>query len=129
MAPRSCLVALALVLPALLAGPPAVAGGGTSVECRREGVVRRIEVLRDPEPERACEVQYAEPGTEGAPHVAWFAARDRDFCHHRADTLIAMLARTGWVCDVMPKRTEADSPEAAAPQTRTGARLVVPRPR
>jgi hypothetical protein len=131
MPKRAAVAALVLALLAVLVAETAGAQGGTAVECRREGVTRRIEVLRDPARGRACEVRYVEPGSETVPAVAWFSARNRDSCHGRADMLIATLARTGWVCDVMRKRNvvaESDSPGGAGPDTESGPRIVVPRP-
>ncbi|MFP4003338.1 MAG: hypothetical protein ACLFV8_06155 [Alphaproteobacteria bacterium] len=121
---RAALAALALTAPSAFARSPEGAAG-TAVECRLEDAVRRIEVERDPAPERRCEMRYARPEEGRAARVVWFSERDRSFCHARADALIATLARRGWVCDVMPKRNVEDTGR----KTVAGPVLTVPRPR
>lgn len=105
--------ALAAALGAFVAGS-ALAAGGATVECCLEGTVRRIEVVRDPVSGRRCEMRYGKPENGRPARVVWFSERDPDFCHGRADNLIATLARRGWVCNVMPRRNVATGSDRTA---------------
>ena len=123
-----CTALTTAVLTASITGS-AGAAGGTAVECRFGGAVRRIEVLRNPSPERVCEMREAASAHDPAPRVVWFAEHDRGFCHEQADALIATLARRGWVCDVMARRNvAADAGPGAGSNARSGSALIVPRP-
>jgi hypothetical protein len=127
--PQLFRIALVINISAAFAAGSAGAAGGSAVECRFGGAVQRIEVLRDPSPERVCEMRQAASAQDPAPRVVWYAEHDRGFCHERADALIATLARQGWVCDVMAKRNVAPGAgPGAGNNARSGSALIVPRP-
>lgn len=120
---RGLLRAAIGIVSGMVAAVTAGTAAATEVKCRFNDEIRRIEVVHEPGSDLLCEVRYAKSKEAGRGTVLWIGRHDRGFCHDRADQLIARLADTGWVCDVMPKRRVTEERVYD-----TGPLIIVPRP-
>jgi hypothetical protein len=106
--PALILAALSLLAAPLLATP----ASGEEYHCRRNDLVRRIEVQFADDADRLpCQVVYwRDSERPGEKRIPWNANNDVDFCTQKARETAERLQDSGWACDV----ASAPSEDAAA---------------
>jgi hypothetical protein len=99
------------------------AAAGQEFQCRRDELIRRIELQFANDADRLpCEVVYwKDSEAPGQSQRPWRADHQLDFCTEKAREMVELLEAEGWACDEV-----APSAEAAAPARPAAPRLSEP---
>jgi hypothetical protein len=101
----------------------AATAAGQEFQCRRDELIRRIELQFANDADRLpCEVVYwKDSEAPGQSQRPWRADHQLDFCTEKAREMVELLEAEGWACDEV-----APSAEAAAPARPAAPRLSEP---
>jgi hypothetical protein len=99
----------------------ATTAAGQEFQCRRDDLIRRIELQFADNPDRLpCEVVYwKDSEAPGQPQRPWRADHQLDFCTGKAHEMVELLEAEGWACDEV-------AAGAAAPARSAAPRLTEP---
>jgi hypothetical protein len=104
-----------LLIVLAVGGPSAhaLAAVAEQYDCRRDDILRRIEVQVSDRPSQLpCEVVYAKGGSSS---VLWEADNELDFCMERARELAGRLEESGWACTMQGAGTKHEAPRRDDP--------------
>jgi len=125
--------ALLIVLAIGAPSAHALAAVAEQYDCRRDDILRRIEVQVSDRPSRLpCEVVYTKGSSSS---VLWEADNQLDFCMERARELADRLEEAGWACTaegegLSPEDTTPETPRREAPASEeAGPGDAAPEPR
>jgi hypothetical protein len=98
-------------LTLLLAVVPlaAFAQNDDSYRCTHDGLVRRVEIVRETGAAVPCAVRYTkDTEASGQPQVLWKAEHEQGYCEARTREFIAKLESLGWQCAAVAAAGAAD---------------------
>ena len=119
--PALILIALSLLAAPVLAAP----AHGEEYHCRRNDLVRRVEVQFADDADRLpCQVVYwRDTERPGERRVPWNADNELEFCTDKAREMVERLQSAGWACTREPPPSEdaatldtAAAPEGSSPE-------------
>jgi hypothetical protein len=114
-----------ILVGALLLADTAAATQTNEYQCRRDGLMRRVQLGGGTEGEAVpCEVVYWKDSERpGVGQILWNATTDAQFCEDKARELVEQLRGWGWQCERLGEEAQtAYSPPAPAAAARTSAR-------
>ena len=114
--PALILAALSLLAAGVAAGP----ASSEEYHCRRDDLVRRIEVQFANDADRLpCQVVYwSDMARPDQKRVPWRAENQTEFCTRKAREMAERLRGSGWTCDIeSPPAEDAAALDVAAPPT------------
>jgi hypothetical protein len=112
--PALILAALSLLAAGVAAGP----ASSEEYRCRRDDLVRRIEVQFANDADRLpCQVVYwSDMARPDAKRVPWRAENQIEFCTRKAREMAERLRGSGWACDIeSPPAEDAAALDVATP--------------
>ena len=114
--PALILAALSLLAAGVAAGP----ASSEEYHCRRDDLVRRIEVQFANDADRLpCQVVYwSDMARPDEKRVPWRAENQIEFCTRKAREMAERLRGSGWTCDIeSPPAEDAAALDVATPPT------------
>ena len=114
--PALILAALSLLAAGVAAGP----ASSEEYHCRRDDLVRRIEVQFANDADRLpCQVVYwSDMARPDEKRVPWRAENQIEFCTRKAREMAERLRGSGWTCDIeLPPAEDAAALDVATPPT------------